>query len=59
MTERIKLLMTQDSAENIVETKNTFDKYGIAASFCPKDGEDVIARIAAEQPDVVADDLPF
>ena len=57
MTERIKLLMTQDSAENIVETKNTFEKYGISASFCPKDGEDVIARIAAESPDVVIMDL--
>ena len=57
MTERIKLLMTQDSAENIVETKNTLEKYGIAVSFCPRDGKDVIARIAAEAPDVVIMDL--
>ena len=57
MTERIKLLMTQDSAENIVNTKNVLEKYGIDVSFCPKDGEDVIARITAEAPDVVIMDL--
>ena len=50
MTEKIKLLMTQDSAANIVNTKNVLEKYGIDVSFCPKDGEDVIARITAAQP---------
>jgi len=57
MNERIKLLMTQDPAENIVETKNTFEQHGIAVSFCPKDGEDVISRIETETPDVVVMDL--
>ena len=57
MTERLKLLMTQDSAENIVETKNTFEKLGISASFCSKDGEELISRIESEAPDVVIMDL--
>lgn len=57
MTERLKLLMTQDSAENIVDTKTTLEKHGITPTFCGKDGEEVIARITAESPDVVIMDL--
>ena len=57
MTERIKLLMTQESAENMNEAKSTLEKYGITASFCPKDGEEVITRIANDNPDVVIMDL--
>ena len=57
MTEKIKLLMTRDPAENIVEMKNTLEQYGIAAEFCSKDGEELISRISADSPDVVIMDL--
>ena len=57
MTERIKLLMTQETAENMNDTKTTFEKYGVAASFCPKDGEELITRISTDSPDVVMMDL--
>ncbi len=57
MTERIKLLMTQDNAENMTDAKNTLEQHGIAVSFCMKDGEEVISRIASDQPDVVIMEL--
>lgn len=57
MTERIKLLMTQDNADNMTETKSALENYGLAASFCMKDGEEVIAHIMSDQPDVVIMDL--
>lgn len=57
MTERIKLLMTQEPAENMSETKSILEKYGISADFCLKDGEEVIARIMSDKPDVVITDL--
>lgn len=57
MTERIKLLMTQENAENMTETKATLEKYGIAASFCMKDGEEVVSRVMSDRPDVVIMDL--
>ena len=57
MTERMKLLMTQEPAENMTETKETLAKYGIDTSACMKDGEEVIARIQNDRPDVVIMDL--
>ena len=57
MTERIKLLMTQENAENMNEVKTTLEQHGIAASFCMRDGEEVIARVASDEPDVVIMDL--
>ena len=57
MTEKIKLLMTQDTAENITETQNAFSKYDIVTSFCSKDGEELISRIMSDAPDVVIMDL--
>ena len=57
MTERIKLLMTQEPADNMNETKLTFEKYGIAAGFCMKDGEEIISRVENDCPDVVIMDL--
>ena len=57
MTERMKLLMTQEPADNMTETKETLAQYGIAAGFCMKDGEEVIARVQNDHPDVVIMDL--
>ncbi len=57
MAEKIKLLMTQDTAENITETQNAFSKYDIITSFCTKDGEELISRIMSDAPDVVIMDL--
>ncbi len=57
MTDRIKMLMTQEPAENMSETKSTFEKYGITADFCIKDGEEVITRVLSDKPDVVIMDL--
>ena len=57
MTDRIKMLMTQEPAENMSETKSTFEKYGISADFCITDGEEVITRVLSDKPDVVIMDL--
>ena len=57
MTERIRLLMTQDNADNITDAKTTLEKYGLDVSFCMKDGEEVIARTLSDRPDVVIMDL--
>ncbi len=57
MTERMKLLMTQEPADNMNEIKETLAKHGIAAAFCMKDGEEVISRVGNDQPDVVIMDL--
>ncbi len=57
MTEKIKLLITQDSADNITETKSEFEKHNIITGVCSKDGEELIARIDSDHPDVVVMDL--
>ena len=57
MTEKIRLLMTQDSAENMTETKIAFEQNGFVTSFCQKDGEELLARITTDKPDVVIMDL--
>ena len=57
MTEKIKLLMTQENAENMTDIKNTLEQHGISVSFCTKDGEEVLARILSEHPDAVMTDL--
>lgn len=57
MAEKIKVLMTQDTAENITETQNALSKYDMICSFCSKDGEELISRIMSDMPDVVMMDL--
>lgn len=57
MTEKIKLLMTHDSNEATTTTQNTLINHNIVASFCSKDGEELIAKIINFQPDVVMMDL--
>ena len=57
MTERIKLLMTQENADNMTETKMTLEQHGLSVSFCMKDGEEIITRVRSDMPDVVIMDL--
>ncbi len=57
MTERIRLLMTQDNADNMNEAKSALESHGMDVSFCMKDGEEVIARVLSDKPDVVIMDL--
>lgn len=57
MTERMKLLMTQEPTDNMNEIMQTLEQYGFSTVFCMKDGEEVITRIQNERPDVVIMDL--
>ena len=57
MTERMKLLMTQEPTDNMTEIMQTLEQYGFSTAFCTKDGEEVINRIQSERPDVVIMDL--
>ena len=57
MAERIKLLMTQEPADNMSETKQTLEAHGISVSFCMKDGEEISSRVESDLPDVVVMDL--
>ena len=57
MTERMKLLMTQEPTDNMTEITQTLAQYGFSTAFCMKDGEEVLSRIQNEKPDVVIMDL--
>ena len=57
MTERMKLLMTQEPTDNMTEIMQTLAQYGFSTAFCMKDGEEVISRIQSEKPDVVIMDM--
>lgn len=57
MTERMKLLMTQEPTDNMTEIMQTLEQYGFSTIFCAKDGEEVISRVQNEKPDVVIMDL--
>ena len=57
MTERMKLLMTQEPTDNMTEIMQTLAQYGFSTAFCMKDGEELISRIQSEKPDVVIMDL--
>lgn len=57
MTERMKLLMTQEPTDNMTEIMQTLAQYGFSTAFCMKDGEEVISRIQSDMPDVVIMDL--
>ena len=48
----MKLLMTQEPADNMSETKETLARYGIDLNCCSKDGEEVISRVETDRPDV-------
>lgn len=57
MEKKIKLLITEDSAEFSREHTKSFGDFGINASFCEKDGLTVLERIENIKPDVVLMDL--
>ena len=57
MTERMKLLMTQEPTDNMTEIMQSLEQYGFSTAFCMKDGEEVLSRIQNEKPDVVIMDL--
>ena len=57
MTEKLKLLMTQDNSENNFETQNALLRHDIKTSFCSKDGEELIDKICSLSPDIVMMDL--
>ncbi len=57
MTEKLKLLMTHDSNEQLTETQNALIRHNITTSFSSKDGEELIAKICSLLPDVVMMDL--
>lgn len=57
MTERMKLLMTQEPTDNMTEIMQSLEQYGFSPAFCMKDGEEVLSRIQNEKPDVVIMDL--
>ncbi len=53
MDNSIKMMITEDAAEFDRESLEMFQKFNILPAFCSKDGEELCARIAQEQPDVV------
>ena len=57
MTERMKLLMTQEPTDNMTEIMQSLEQYSFSTAFCMKDGEEVLSRIQNEKPDVVIMDL--
>ena len=57
MTEKIKLLMTQDANDRMTDTQSTFLNHNIITHFCSKDGEELISKICNTLPDVVMMDL--
>ena len=56
MDNRIKLIMTEDSAEFSVEKLKVFQDFNISLTFCTKDGEELCSRMENELPDVVVMD---
>ena len=53
MEKAIKLIITEEASEFSQENNATMENYNITPAFCSKDGEELLNRIKAEQPDVV------
>lgn len=53
MDNNIKLIITDDSAEFSQENLKVLQNFNISASFCAKDGDELLNRIKQEQPDAV------
>lgn len=53
MEKAIKLIITEEASEFSQESNATMENYNITPAFCSKDGEELLNRIKAEQPDVV------
>ncbi len=57
MNKEIKILITEEPTVFSGEDTELLNKHNISPTFCTKDGEEVIMKIAAEKPDVVIMDL--
>ena len=53
MSAEIKVLFSEQNQEIIESCKHFFDEKGVAIYFCPKDGNQVLAKIKEIQPQVV------
>ena len=53
MDNNIKLIITDDAAEFSQENLKVLQDFNISASFCAKDGDELLNRIKQEQPDAV------
>lgn len=51
MEKAIKLIITEEASEFSQESNATMENYNITPAFCSKDGEELLNRIKAEQPD--------
>ena len=56
MDNRIKLIMTEDSADFSIEKLKIFQDFNLSLTFCAKDGEELCSRMANDLPDVVVMD---
>lgn len=59
MEKAIKLIITEEASEFSQESNATMENYNITPAFCSKDGEELLNRIKAEQPDVVLMDFIY
>lgn len=59
MEKAIKLIITEEASEFSQESNATMENYNIKPAFCSKDGEELLNRIKAEQPDVVLMDFIY
>ena len=53
MDNNIKLIITDDATEFSQENLKVLQNFNISASFCAKDGDELLNRIKQEQPDAV------
>jgi two-component system response regulator (stage 0 sporulation protein A) len=53
MDNKIKLIITEDSADFTQDDMQTLKEYNITATFCEKDGNELCEKIISEQPDAV------
>jgi two-component system response regulator (stage 0 sporulation protein A) len=57
MNNKIKVLITEDNSQFSNDSLNVLENYNLEASFCSKDGEELILKIRNDKPDVVIMDL--
>lgn len=55
MEKAIKLIITEEATEFSQESNATMENYNITPAFCSKDGEELLNRIKAEQPDDISE----
>ena len=59
MDNNIRLIITDDATEFSQENLKVLQSFNISASFCAKDGDELMNRIIQEQPDAVLMDAPI